>query len=86
MKTNKIIEEFKKDRTEAVSEMFDNGYGDGLYPTSQLYKRLDDALRRALSTQREGFKSKVLKEIGAHESPHTDSNCTSCRVEKLFNK
>ena len=41
-----------------------------------------EALSKALRSQQEKLKTKVLKEVGAHTSPHTDNNCTYCRIDK----
>lgn len=52
-KEGTIIGDFQKERTNALSEMFDNEGVDGIYPTSRLYMRLDMALIRALKRQRQ---------------------------------
>jgi len=49
-----IMAEFQRERTEAISEMFDNVDEHGIYPTSLFFARLDRALERALSQQEEG--------------------------------
>ena len=33
---------FIKERTDAISEMFDNKYADGIYPTSTFFERIDN--------------------------------------------
>ena len=47
-----IMAKFQKERTDAISEMFDNKYEDGIYPTSKFFIRLDNALLKALSQQK----------------------------------
>ena len=34
-------ERFIKERADAISEMFDNKYADGIYPTSVFFERID---------------------------------------------
>jgi len=58
-----IMADFQKERTDAITEMFDNKYKDGLYPTSSLFIRLDEALQKALIRQKAGFKNMIKKEI-----------------------
>ncbi len=48
-----LLAEFQKERTDAISEMFDNKYKDGIYPTSKFFARLDECVR-ALLAKREG--------------------------------
>lgn len=47
--------EFQKERTDAISEMFDNADRNGIYPTSKFFARLDNCVR------------KLLKELGYRE-------------------
>jgi hypothetical protein len=47
-----IIGDFQKERTDAMMEMFNNERADGIFPTTQLYRRLDNALKCALDRQR----------------------------------
>lgn len=49
---------FQKERTDAISEMFDNKYADGIYPTGKFFARIDECVRQLLTTERE----KVIKE------------------------
>jgi len=49
-----IMAEFQKERTDAISEMFDNVDSCGIYPTSRFFARLDKAVEKALSLQAEG--------------------------------
>lgn len=52
---------FQKERTDAISEMFDNAYGENgarLYPTSKFFARLDRCFSQTLSTE----KAKWMKE------------------------
>lgn len=48
-----IMAEFQKERTDAISEMFDGVDNLGIYPTSRFFVRLDKAVEKALSRQRE---------------------------------
>ena len=41
---------FQKERTDAISEMFDGKYADGIYPTSKFFARLDNCVSSLLST------------------------------------
>ena len=49
-----IMAEFQKERTDAISEMFDGVDEYGVYPTSRFFVRLDKAVEKALSRQIEG--------------------------------
>ncbi len=49
-----IMAEFQRERTAAISEMFDNVDEHGIYPTSLFFVRLDRAVETALSRQAEG--------------------------------
>jgi len=40
--------EFQKERTDAISEMFDNEDGYGIYPTGRFFARLDNCVRKLL--------------------------------------
>lgn len=48
-----IMGDFQKERTAAISEMFDNVDEIGIYPTSKFFTRLDKAVEQALSRQKE---------------------------------
>jgi len=45
---NTPMGEFQKERTDAISEMFDNEDAYGIYPTSRFFARLDDCVRKLL--------------------------------------
>lgn len=45
-KEGTLMAEFQKERTEAISEMFDNIDEHGIYPTSEFFIRIDEAARR----------------------------------------
>lgn len=47
-----IMAGFQKERTAAISEMFDNVDSHGIYPTTRFFVRLDKAVEKALSRQR----------------------------------
>lgn len=44
----KLLEEFQKTRTDAITEMFDNKYANGIYPTSKFFETLDAAIIQAI--------------------------------------
>lgn len=48
-----IMSEFQQERTDAISEMFDNVDDTGIYPTTRFFIRLDKALEKALLRQAE---------------------------------
>ena len=52
-KEGTIMAEFQKERTDAISEMFDGVDDLGIYPTSRFFARLDAAVEKALSRQEE---------------------------------
>ena len=39
---------FQKERTDAISEMFDNPDEHGIYPTTKFFARLDNCVRELL--------------------------------------
>ena len=43
--------EFQKERTAAISEMFENVDEHGIYPTSKFFKRLDAAVEKFASSE-----------------------------------
>jgi len=40
---------FQKERTDAISEMFDNADKYGIYPTTRFFSRLDNCVRTLLA-------------------------------------
>jgi len=50
-----IMAGFQKERTDAISEMFDGVDDLGIYPTSRFFVRLDKAVEKALSQQKESL-------------------------------
>ena len=58
-----IMAKFQKEKTDAISEMFDNKYEDGIYPTSKFFIRLDNALLKALSQQKQEMVEEIDKYI-----------------------
>lgn len=50
---------FQKERTDAITDMFNNEYGGGLYPTTQFFCRLDQCVSKLLSEQRQSIIEKV---------------------------
>ena len=73
-KEGTIMARFQKERTYAISEMFDNKYGNGLYPTSKFFMRLDNAVKKALTEQRE----EMIKEIEKMYHSKTKGYYNSC--------
>jgi len=51
--------EFQKERTEAISEMFDDADELGLYPTTKFFVRLDNCVRKLLQAER----AKLIRQI-----------------------
>lgn len=47
-----IMAEFQRERTDAISEMFDGVDNHDIYPTTQFFARLDKAVEKALSQQK----------------------------------
>lgn len=47
-----IMAEFQKERTDAISEMFDNEGKDGIFTTTRFFARLDAAVERAIKRAR----------------------------------
>jgi len=45
---NTPIGKFQKERTDAISEMFDNVSENGIYPTTKFFARLDNCVRKLL--------------------------------------
>jgi len=45
---NKMMEVWKKERTDAMSEMFDNVDEYGIYPTTKFFNRLDSVFHQSL--------------------------------------
>lgn len=44
-----LMGKFQKERTDAISEMFDNKDKYGIYPTSKFFARIDDCVRELLA-------------------------------------
>lgn len=47
------IGRFQKERTDAISEMFDNVDEYGIYPTGKFFARLDNCVRELLESQKQ---------------------------------
>lgn len=45
---NTLVGQFQKERTDAISEMFDNPDENGIYPTTKFFARLDNCVRGLL--------------------------------------
>ncbi len=65
-KTQELMGIFQLERTNAITEMFDNGYGENcsgthLYPTSRFFERLDVCVQKLLNIQEEKFHSELEK-------------------------
>ena len=51
---NTPMGEFQKERTDAISEMFDNVDENGIYPTTRFFIRLDNCVRSLLDGEQNG--------------------------------
>ena len=75
-----IMGEFQKERTDAISEMFDNVDSLGIYPTTKCFVRLDKAFRKAIFRHRmvckEFYQSVTLPEEQCDE---TEPECDDKR-------
>lgn len=49
---NTLLGKFQTERTNAISEMFDNVSENGIYPTSKFFARLDNCVRQILEAIR----------------------------------
>ena len=49
---NTPMGQFQKERTDAISEMFNNVDENGIYPTSRFFARLDNCVRNLLALER----------------------------------
>jgi len=47
-KEETLMGRFQKERTEAISEMFDNVDENGIYPTTRFFIRLDNAVKKII--------------------------------------
>lgn len=47
-----LIGKFQKERTEAISEMFDNKDENGIYPTTKFFARLDNCVREIIASSK----------------------------------
>jgi hypothetical protein len=63
---------FSKERTEAITEMFDNKDKDGLYPTTKFFNRIDKSNLSSQLRLIEGFREMVEKKIS--KLPDTAGN------------
>ena len=78
---NTPLGRFQKERTDAISEMFDNKYGVGIYPTSKFFVRLDNSFQKELE--------RLAKEIVGEEkeccceldSGNFEKQCECCYKE-----
>ena len=52
----KWVKEFQKERTDAISEMFDNEDKYGIYPTSKFFNRIDSFWMEKLNITEEELK------------------------------
>jgi len=49
---NTPMGKFQKERTDAISEMFDNPDDCGIYPTGKFFARLDDWVRKIIADKK----------------------------------
>lgn len=52
----KWVKEFQKERTEAISEMFDNPDKSGIYPTTKFFNRIDNFWKEKFNLTEEDLK------------------------------
>ncbi len=52
----KWVKEFQKERTDAISEMFDNVDKYGIYPTTKFFNRIDDFWKEKFNITKEDLK------------------------------
>jgi len=52
----KWIKEFQKERTDAISEMFDNADKCGIYPTGKFFNRIDNFWMKRFDITEEDLK------------------------------
>lgn len=50
---------FQKERTDAILEMFDNKYDNGIYPTSKFFARIDKAASKMATAEKEKRESEI---------------------------
>jgi len=65
-----LMAEFQKERTDAISEMFDNQLENGIYPTSRFFARLDKKVESLVQQSKEEV-LQILKD----EHAKTGKNC-----------
>ena len=66
MKNNdfkKVMEEWIKFRTDKISEMFDNKYKDGIYPTSKFFEAIDGFILFSLQSETAKAREEMKSEI-----------------------
>lgn len=56
---------FQTERTKALSEMFENEYSNGIFPTSKLFYRLDKSFKELLSSSLETARKEWVEETRA---------------------
>ena len=76
-KRKAIIEEFKKVRTDAISEMFDHENELGIYPTSKFFNTLDNYLTQVLNDYTQSIiemvekKAETMTKVSWSDEPET---------------
>lgn len=55
-----LMADFQKERTDAISEMFDNRDSVGIYPTSRFFYRLDKKVKELLHLAEQKAREEVL--------------------------
>ena len=58
-----LIGKFQKERTDAISEMFDSRDECGIYPTTKFFVRLDNCVRQLVAEARKQERERILVEI-----------------------
>lgn len=83
-------EEFKKIRTNAISEMFDSPDESGIYRTTKFFNTIDEALRSSHVAIIEGIivglEKDAREELAAKPSGDIEENCEWYKVTYISNK
>lgn len=57
------LAEFQKERTRAISEMFDNMREDGIYPTGKFFARLDKCVEKLIADEIAKTKAAIREKL-----------------------
>lgn len=79
-----LLGQFQKERTKAISEMFENKYENGIYPTSKFFYRLDKCVSELLTKAKE--EGRRMKGSSWREGYETGMREERERVDKIIEK